>query len=304
MSAIKTGLAIAALFLAAPGAFAAEERTAERSDEERRAARRAAWAAIGIKDYEAPPVITLKAESIAEFHAIEALQGAAADSEHFYAIVNYVIGKYERDTGRFVKRWAGARGGPIRHLNSCFAEAGQLYCANSNHPQLPMASSIEIFDAATMTHAESISLGVMDEGSLVWFDRYKDGWIAGFAHYDDETGLPYKDHTYAAVVVFDAEWRRKGGYALPPGVLERMAPQAASGGALGDDGRLYVMGHDRKEMYVLEFPEIGPVLNHVATIAVPAEGQAFAFDPEDRRRVWAISRPRQHVLSFRLPEVE
>ena len=274
------------------------------NEDARRDARRAAWMAMGIEDYQPPVPQDLTATKIEDFTALEATQGVAADEKYFYAVANYVLAKYERKTGALVKRWIGKRGGLIRHMNSCYAEAGKLYCANSNHPQLPMASSIEIFDTKTMTHVESKSFGVMDEGSLVWFDHYKDGWIAGFAHYDDETGLPYKDHSYASVVTYDRDWRKTGGYALPASILERMAPQAASGGAIGDDGRLYVMGHDLPEMYVLAFPEMGPVMIHVATIAAPAEGQAFAFDPEDPRRVWAISRPNGKVVSFTLPEID
>lgn len=263
-----------------------------------------AWAALKIEDYIAPPVARLKAEPVSSFSAIEAGQGTAADSKNFYAIVNYVIGKYDRKTGDFVARWKGKRGGPIGHINSCFVEKAKLFCANSNHPHLPMANSIEIFDTKTMTHIASKSLGMMDEGSLVWFDHFNGGWIAGFAQYDDETGLPYKDHTYASVVTFDREWRRTGGYVLPAPILERMAPQAASGGAMGADGRLYVMGHDLPEMYVLEFPKSGPVLRHIATITVPAEGQAFAFDKNDPHLVWAISRPNRKVLAFRIPEID
>lgn len=276
---------------------------APQSDDERRAARRAAWEAIGVEDYEPPVVHALAAEKLEEFTAIEATQGVAADEKYFYAVANYVIAKYDRKTSELVKRWVGKRGGLIRHMNSCYAEAGKLYCANSNHPHLPMASSVEVFDAKTLEHVESKSLGVLDEGSLVWFDHYEDGWIAGFAHYDDETGLPYKDHTYASIVTFDKAWRKTGGYALPDAILDKMAPQAASGGAIGDDGRLYVMGHDLPEMYVLDFPAMGPVMMHIATIAVPAEGQAFDFDPADPRRVWAISRPNGKVVSFRLPEI-
>ena len=270
----------------------------------RRDKARAAWAALGIERYEAPSVDMLQAVPVHAFPAIEAGQGAAADSTHFYAIVNFVIGQYDRSNGRLTARWKGKYGGPIGHLNSCFTGDGKLYCANSNHPNLPMASSIEIFDTTTMTHHASKSLGVMDEGSLVWFDRFRGGWIAGFAHYDDETGLPFKDHTYASIVTFDDRWRRTGGYMLPASILEKMAPQAASGGAVGDDGRLYVMGHDLPEMYVLEFPEMGPVLRHRATISVPAEGQAFAFDPADPRLVWAISRPAREVRAFRIPALD
>ena len=265
---------------------------------------RAAWAALEIEEYIAPPIARLEAKPVSSFPAIEAGQGAAADASHFYAIVNYIIGKYDRKTGNFIARWKGKRGGPIGHINSCFAENAKLFCANSNHPHLPMASSIEIFDTKTMTHIGSKSLGMMDEGSLVWFDHFNAGWIAGFAHYDDETGLPYKDHTYASVVTYDREWRRTGGYMLPKVILEKMAPQAASGGAMGVDGRLYVMGHDLPEMYVLEIPTSGPILRHIATIAVPAEGQAFAFDHQDPRLIWAISRPNHRVVVFRIPEIK
>ncbi|WP_428409651.1 hypothetical protein [Hyphococcus sp.] len=294
-------LLLSALSLSA--AALAQTETGQTIDE-RRAARRAAWAAMGIKDYVPPAIKTGTAEELGAWDAPDATQGAAADEKYFYAVANYVIGKYDRKSGELVSRWIGDRGGPIRHLNSCYAETGKLFCAHSNHPGLPMTSSIEIFDTKTMTHLDNKSLGMLDEGSFVWFDHYEDGWIAGFAHYDDETGLPYKDHTYATIVTFDMEWRKTGGYVLPPSILEKMAPQAASGGAMDDDGRLYVMGHDLPEMYVLEFPEMGSEMRHVATIAVPAEGQAFAFDPKEPRRVWAISRPRGKVVSFRLPEME
>lgn len=296
----------AAFLLSAAGLVsAAFAQTGEaESADAKRAARRAAWEALGIRDYAPPAVKQLKGEILGDFPAMEALQGVAADEKHFYAVANYVIGKYDRKTGDLVSRWIGERGGPIKHLNSCYAEAGKLYCAHSNHPGLPMTSSIEIYDTKTMSHVENKSLGMLDEGSFVWFDHYKDGWIAGFAHYDDETGLPYKDHTYANIVTFDKEWRKTGGYVLPPSILEKMAPQAASGGAVGDDGRLYVMGHDLPEMYVLEFPSMGSEMRHVATVSVPAEGQAFAFDPKEPRRVWAISRPRQAVTTFRLPSID
>ncbi len=294
-------LLFSALCLGA-GALAQTDDAEDR--EARREARRAAWAAMGIEEYVPPEVKTGTAEELGAWDAPDATQGVAADEKHFYAVANFVIGKYERKSGELVKRWLGKRGGLIGHLNSCYEEAGRLYCANSNHPNLPMASSIEIFDTKTMTHADSKSLGIMDEGSLVWFDHYEGGWIAGFAQYDDETGLPYKDHTYATVVTFDKDWRKTGGYALPASILEKMAPQAASGGAIGPDGRLYVMGHDLPEIYVLDFPEMGPILVHAATIAVPAEGQAFDFDPNDPDRVWAISRPRGKVISFRLPPME
>lgn len=256
-----------------------------------------------IPTYGAPEPLALTARETQRWDAVEARQGAAASDGSIYAIVNHVIGRYDRQTGELQARWVGPRGGLIRHLNSCFVEGEDLLCANSNHPEVPMASSIERFDAVTLDHLSSKSLGIMDEGSLVWFDHYQDGWIVGFAHYNDETGLPFKSNAYAGVYVFDAAWRKTGGWMLPSELVELMAPQAASGGAIGPDGLLYVMGHDRKEMYVLGKPTMGPKLIHVATIAIDAEGQAFAFGPDDDRIVYAISRPNAQVRAFQLPVI-
>jgi hypothetical protein len=254
--------------------------------------------------YEAPIPLLLNARMVREHAAPEARQGVAVDDEHFYAVVNTMIGKYDKRTGALISRWTGQRGGLIRHLNSCFADAGRLWCANSNFPETPMGSSIEVFDAATMQHVESRSLGMLDEGSLTFFGRYREGWIAGFAHYNEVGGLEYKDARFAGIVLYDDVWRRTGGYMLPPSVLERMAPHAASGGALGPDGLLYLFGHDLPEMYVLARPSMGPTLIHIATINVDAAGQAFAWDRSgDARIIYAINRPTGAVRVFQLPPI-
>jgi hypothetical protein len=235
------------------------------------------------------------------YGAPEARQGVAVDAAHFYAVVNTAIGKYERSTGRLVARWAGPRSGLIRHLNSCTVVGSQLVCAHSNHPEVPHGSSIEIFDTATLQHAASVSLGNRDEGSLTIVEPMADGWLLGFAHYSDETGVPFKGHDYSQLISTDDQWRRREGWLIPPAIRKRMAPQAASGGAIGDDGLLYLFGHTLPEMYVLARPKSGAELIHLATIKVAVEGQAFAFDPTDRRRIFAIDRPSGTVRTFRLP---
>ena len=254
-------------------------------------------------EYVPPKVQQLTARTLRTFTAPEADQGVAADARHFYAVDNTVIAKYEIASGRRVGEWAGPLHGLIRHLNSCFADGGRLVCTNSNYSLTPMGSSVEVFDAATMKHVESHSFGMLDEGSLTWLDKYRGGWLAGFAHYDETGGLPFKDHRYSSVVTYDSEWRRTGGWLLPAGALERMAPYAASGGAIGPDGWLYLLGHDRPEMYVVGRPSMGPTLIHVATIALEAEGQAFAWAQDGSRTVFTIDRRRGLVRIIQLPEV-
>jgi hypothetical protein len=253
-------------------------------------------------DYVAPQPLRLSARTLREYAAPEADQGVAVDARYFYAVDNSVIAKYERDSGRLVARWVGPEHGLVRHLNSCFANAGRLWCANSNYSLTPHGSSVEVFDAATMRHVDSHSLGMTDEGSLTWFDRYRGGWIAGFAHYSGNGGVAFKDHTFSSVVTFDAEWRRTGGWLFPQDVVERMAPDAASGGAIGPDGLLYILGHDRPEMYVLARPSMGPTLLHIATIDLQAEGQAFAF--AEGRTVLTIDREKGAVRVIELPAVD
>lgn len=259
--------------------------------------------AAPIAEYSPPTPLALNARAVRDYAAPEADQGVAVDGRYFYAVDNTTIVKYEIETGTVAGRWAGPRGGLIRHLNSCLARGRRLWCANSNYPLTPMGSSIEVFDARTMAHVESRSLGMTEEGSLTWFDRFGGGWIAGFAHYDGNGGVDHKDHRFSSVVTFDNDWRRTGGWLFPQSVLERIAPHAASGGAVGPDGLLYVLGHDRPELYVLARPAMGSTLVHVATIAVEAEGQAFSWSPRGRQ-IYAVDRRRGRVLVIDVPSVD
>jgi hypothetical protein len=253
-----------------------------------------------------PPVVqTGTAKQVREYNTPEARQGVAVDVHHVYAIVNTIIGKYDKATGELISRWTSPREGPIRHINSCYAADGKLWCANSNFPEVPMGSSIEVIDTETMQHVDSHSLGIMEEGSLTFFEPYQDGFIAGFAHYDAKGGTGYKNSRYGAIATYDAKWRRTGGWLIPESVQARMAPHAASGGSIGPDGLLYLLGHDRTELYVLAKPRLGPVLMHLATIEIAAEGQALAWDRTVAgRRLYAISRPNGVIRAFDIPEVK
>jgi len=251
----------------------------------------------------APKVALLTARTVRVYTAPDARQGVAADVRHFYPVDNAGIAKYDIAKGSQVDRWDGRADGLIRHLNSCIHDAGRLWCANSNYPETPMGSSIEVFDAATLDHVMSHSLGLLDEGSITWFDKDRDGYVAGFAHYDGNGGVGFKDHRSSSIVTFDAGWRRTGGWLFPPTVVARMAPYAASGGAIGPDGWLYLLGHDRPEMYVVARPSAGPSLIHLATIELEAEGQAFSWAQDGSRTVYTIDRKKGLVRAIAIPAV-
>jgi len=229
----------------------------------------------------------------------EAGQGAAAAGDDFYAVVNTRLGRYAKAGGTKLAEWAGDPTLFV-HLNACLVHAARLMCAHSNFPHVPMVSSVEVFDPLTLAHVDSISLGEQI-GSLTWID-WKDGaWWALFANYNERGGQPGRDHTTTTLVRFDDQWRRTESWIFPPSVLERFAPTSSSGGGWGDDGLLYVSGHDAPELYVLALPEAGSVLRHVATVNVGFEGQGWAWDRTADREIWGISRPTRAVVHIHVP---
>lgn len=249
-----------------------------------------------------PPVTAPSAE-LHRRPAPEANQGVAVDAWHFYVVDDSRIGKYDKATGRKVGEWIGD---PLRfpHLNSCEIVSRDLVCASSNYPKIPMASSVEIFDPRRMVHRRSIALGQKEggepPGSLTWVDRKDGAWWAAFANYDGRGGEPGRDHRATALVRFDDAWRRTGAWTFPQTVLDRFSPKSTSGGGWGEDGLLYVTGHDRPELYVLRLPRAGSVLEHVATIPIPVEGQAIAWDRTQSRVLFGISRASHEVVVMRV----
>jgi len=239
------------------------------------------------------------AELLRRYDAPEASQGVAVDAAALYAVGNSEIGRYDKATGRRTGGWSGD---PKRfpHLNSCVAVGDELVCASSNYPATPMLSTVEVFDRPRLTHERSIPLG-RQGGSLTWLVRRGGAWWACFANYDGKGGEPGRDHRATILVRFDDHWRRLQAWRFPPSVLERFAPKSSSGGGWGARGLIYVTGHDAAEIYVLRIPREGDVLEHVATIAAPIEGQAIAIDPKDPRLLYGISRASRQIVAMRLP---
>lgn len=247
----------------------------------------------------APPAPVYESIELRRYPAAEAGQAAVGHGDDFYAIVNTRLGRYAKSDGRKLAEWSGDRTRFV-HLNACLIVGEDLVCAHSNFPHVPMASSIEFFDPVTLEHRRSVSLG-QQIGSLTWVDWHEGAWWAAFANYDDRGGEPGRDHRYSQLVRFDDQWRRTEGWTFPVEVLARMAPTSTSGGGWGDDGLIYMTGHDAPELYVMRLPEAGSRLVHVATYRVGFAGQGWAWDRTDLRVLYGIDRATREVVVTRVP---
>jgi hypothetical protein len=242
----------------------------------------------------APPVGS--SELIQRFQIKEARQGVGVDADAFYAVDNTVIAKYDKKTGTLIAKWEGDATGSAIHLDSATVVDGKLYAAHSNYPAWPMTSSVEVWDAATMKHIESHSLGI-ERGSLTWLDRDAKGvWWGAFANYNrvfDKSPIAYGNKYNTQLVRFDADWRVAEAWVYPDALVEKFDDMSNSGGAWGPDGKLYVTGHDNPELYVMELPKIGSELKWVGTIPAEIAGQGFAFDHSRPGIIYGIIRKKE-----------
>lgn len=205
------------------------------------------------------------------------LQGVAVDESYFYVISSTSVYKYKKADGQMVAFFDGKKEGIMKHLNSGIVRNGKLFCAHSNFPNSPMASSIEIFDTRTMTHIGSHSFGLYG-GSATWVDEKGGYWWVAFANYDGRHSSEGRDNKWTQLVKFTKNWERVASWIYPENVLEMFAPYSNSGGTWNKDGELYVTGHDRNEIYVLQIPQYGYTLQFIGTIQIINSGQGIALD--------------------------
>jgi hypothetical protein len=231
-------------------------------------------------------------EQVGEFAVPEANQGVGVDDRHFYAVDNQTIGKYDKKTGKLVKKWSGDKKGPILHLDSAMVMDGKLYAAHSNYPEWPMTSSLEIFDAETLQPTGSHSFGIL-YGSLTWVD-WKDGhWWMTFANYDKPFGpdkTKYGNKLNTVMVKFTRDFVPVESWTLPKVLLDRFEDMSNSGGAWGPDGYLYLTGHDPAELYRVRLPKSGSILEVVDIIPMNIRGQGIAWDKSNPGVIYGIVR--------------
>lgn len=230
------------------------------------------------------------AEEIKRFPAPNATQAVAVDSLYFYTISNRKIVKRLKSDGTVVDEWSGG----LKHLNSGIVFDGKLYCSNSNYPQSPMASSMEIFDTETLEHVGSHSFGIYI-GSFTWIDRWDDHYYLMFVHYEEKGRERDKGTAYTSLIRTDSAYRREAGWMLPRNFVERLQPMSVSGGTFLPDGRMLLSPHHFEEVYLFSFPKMSYELVWEETISVPFQGQGLALDPYTGL-VWGMHRQKREVI--------
>lgn len=239
------------------------------------------------------------ARTLRRFRAPEASQAVAVDGRAFYAIGNTVVAKYDKRTGRQIGLWRAGTGSAIRHLNSGIVAGGQLYCAHSNYPNVPMVSSIEVFDVRRMAHLRSVPLPD-GFGSATWIDRHEDGWWVAFAHYAGKGGVPGKGPQATTLIRFSDAWEVRQRLSFPAEVVERWEAMSSSGGVAVAPHRFVTTGHDRPELYVVELRPGSDQLVLRAIVPIESGGQGVALDRQ-RRHLYSVQRRTGEVLVSSLP---
>jgi dienelactone hydrolase len=230
-----------------------------------------------------------------DFNVEEARQGVAVDAQHFYAVGTDKIGKYSKKSGDLVLTWVESGKKSIIHLDSGVIFKDKLYCAHSNYPEVPMASSVEVWDSATMRHVGTHSFGI-EWGSCTWIDRYKGFWWAAFAQYDKLAEKTGKGTGWTTLVKFNDEWQKIESWIYPDELINKFGNMSNSGGSWGPDGLLYCTGHDAPEIYVLQIPLKGSTLELVEIIPAPNAGQGIAWDRTRTGDIYMIRKNDKKVI--------
>lgn len=236
---------------------------------------------------------------------VKASQGVAVDSKYFYAISNIKITKHDKTTGAQIAVWEANSKKPgqahFKHMNSATVIDGKLYAAHSRFPIAPNENTVEIFslDEKNLTHESTIRMPG-DHGSLTWIDRKSDGsWWMCFAVY----GKPANKKTKLVKYRFeDGRFTEQRTWTFPEETVAKWGTMSCSGGSWGNDGNLYVTGHDHPEIHVLEI-DSNQALRHLRTRTMPAIfGQAIAWDRSvEKPSLWGIVK-NQHVSLSILPK--
>ena len=239
---------------------------------------------------------------VATFPAPEARQAVAVDVDHFYAIGNRVVAKYDRRTGERVASVEAGAELPFVHMNGGSVRGGRLIVSHSNFPRTPASGSIEVFETNPLRHADSLSLGAT-AGSLTWADEPRAGELLTiFAHYELPRLPGYRGGSARTELVRQPLRGPRTAFVLPPELVGRLRPHSVSGASFDARGRLWLSGHDRPEVYRVSFPKAGSEMVLEAAHPAPIAGQGIAWDPAEPGVLWGTRRREGLVVKMRLTE--
>ena len=265
-------------------------------------------AALALLLLPAPLPVGAAFEEVATFRAPEAHQAVAVDADHFYAVGNRVVAKYDKRTGEKVAEVRASPELPLVHLNGGVVRDGILVCSHSNFPHRPMTGSVEVF-GPDLKHLSSLSLGTTD-GSLTAYDEPRGGggpMAFVFAHYDLPAVPGYDTGAERTLIVRETLGGRREAWVLPAPLVARLRPHSVSGAAYGaafgaSTGTVYLTGHDRPEVYRLRFPRAGSEMLLEAVHPAPIAGQGIAWDPAEPGVLWGTRRREGLVVKMRLTD--
>jgi outer membrane protein assembly factor BamB len=250
------------------------------------------------------PLAIAEDETPSKTFPVKASQGVAVDANHFYAISNTKITKHDKTTSAQIATWEANPKDPaqahFKHMNSATVIDGKLYAAHSRFPIAPNENTVEIFslDEKNPTHQSTIRMPG-EHGSLTWIDRKNDGsWWMCFAVY----GKPDNKKTKLVKYRFEyGTFTEQQTWIFPEETVAKWGTMSCSGGSWGDDGKLYVTGHDHAEVHVLEI-DSNQALRHIRTQSVTGIcGQAIAWDRSvEKPSLWGIVK-NKHVSLSQIP---
>lgn len=234
---------------------------------------------------------------VRSFPADEARQGVAVGQGFVWVIDNSTIGKYTESGQKLDGTIVPLH---IKHLNGGVVVGDKLYCTN-NPMDLkranvdPTINSIEVFQThPALTLISTIKPNTklfpdLDYGSLTWIDFYQDAWYGTYAFYKDQVAR-------TRLVKFNPDWSINRTWVYPLSLTQKWFPYSCSGGSFKND-KLYVTGHDKQFLYVLQL--INDTLQFIKEIPIIGEGQGISWD--NTGLLYTISRSKKMVNIESIP---
>jgi len=216
--------------------------------------------------------------------AADAIQAAAADAKHLYAVNDHQVAQHDRATGKLLR----VSTGKAEHLNSAWPHEGAFLLAHSNYPKKPDTSEIRRLDPATMK-LEVFHTFENPPGSLTWVIPHEADWWCHFAHYKEENGK-------SLVVRYDRSWKEKQRWTYPDKLVRDWDGMSLSG-MVRHQGRWLGTPHTARKLYVLDYPALGDKAVLLGEMEAPFTGQGIAPDPVTGGLVGIDRKNRQILLA-------